>query len=213
MKDAMTDASKSEVRKTRVKPKIIKEGAMAKGLEALAALESSDIAAKPVQATARTFVREGIETILRLRSKGVPLLRIYNDARKAAGLRIGYQTFAGYVSEISKEKGLRPAKASNEATPAARPQPEPGPASVSVEASFGDAATASPAERAAAIAAQVGGAAWGCSRCEAGSERRTRQDGKAWWVCPGCGAMWADEDGRITSKRLNTRKDNYEDRL
>ena len=194
MKDAMTDASKSEVRKARVKPKIIKEGAMAKGLEALAMLESSDIAAKPVQATARTFVQEGIETILRLRAKGVPLLRIYNDARKATGLRIGYPTFAGYVSEIAKERGLRPAKAKAEAGAMPRPQTEPEPASTTAEALSSDEETASTA------------AGWECERCETESIRREK-DGKAWWQCPSCRTLWADQDGSIASKRLNAKKE------
>ena len=183
MKDAMTDASKSEVRKARVKPKIIKEGAIAKGLEALAMLESSDIAAKPVQATARTFVQEGIETILRLRAKGVPLLRIYSDARKAAGLRIGYQTFAGYVSEISREKGLRPAKDKAEAGAMPRHQPDAGPAPVLVEALP---------------------PAWQCDRCKTDAERResTKKPGTYYWKCPECQTFYADDDGQITNKKI-----------
>lgn len=106
----------------RGKPKVLKRSALSAGIAALAALESSDIAAKPVQITARTLIAEGIEPIMRLRGKGVPLLRIYTEIKKAAGLRISYQTFAGYVSEASKEAGLRPAK--TEAAPAARPQSE-----------------------------------------------------------------------------------------
>ena len=183
MKDARTDASGLEIRKGRVKPKVIKEGAMAKGLEALATLESSDIAAKPVQATARTFVQEAIETILRLRAKGVPLLRIYNDSRKAAGLRIGYQTFAGYVSEISREKGLRQVKAKAEAGPAARHQPGPEPAPMAVEASSSD---------------------WHCDRCESDSTRHesTKKPGTFFWKCPECKTFYADIDGTITNQKL-----------
>ena len=180
MKGSIADASKSETGRKKVKPKVLKESALAAGLEALAALESSDIAPRPVQATARTFVMEGIETILRLREKGVPLLRIYTDARKAAGLRIGYPTFAGYVSEIAKERGLRPAKVKTEAAPT--------PASATVETST----AASSAD------------GWGCARCETESERResTKKTGAFFWKCPGCGSFHEDDDGRISQKRL-----------
>ena len=195
MKDAMMDASKSEVRKTRVKPKIIKEGAIAKGLEALAMLESSDVAIKSVQPTARTFVQEAIETILRLRAKGVPLLRIYNDARKATGLRIGYQTFAGYVSEISREKGLRPANDKTEAGAMPRPGTEREPAPAMAEALSLDEETASTAT------------CWQCSRCEAESTRTEKEDGKAWWRCPACRTFYKDIDGQISSQRLNAKRE------
>ena len=112
MKGSIEDAT---IGKKRVKPQSLKESALAAGLEALQALESSEVMPRPVVMTARTLVEEGIESIMRSRTKGIPLIRIYTDLKKAAGLRIGYQTFAGYVSEFSKERGLRPAKPKAEA--------------------------------------------------------------------------------------------------
>lgn len=185
--------NKPTTSQTRVKPKILKESALAAGLAAFTALETSEVAARPAQATARTLVEQGIESILRSRSRGVPLLRIYNDAKKAAGLKISFQTFSSYVSEISKERGLRPAKATAEAGAVPRPGPEPGPAPVLTEALVGDGEAAG------------GEAAWGCDRCETESVRRER-DGKAWWQCPACRGLWADDDGKIVAKRLNARK-------
>ena len=190
MQDARNDASTigKEVKasRKRVKPKLIKESALAAGLAAFEALETSEVATRPVQITARDLVREGIESIMRSRARGVPLLRIYGDARKAAGLRISFQTFMGYVSEFSKEKGLRPAKAMEEAGAVPRPGTEQGPALV------GSGEAASTAD------------GWGCDRCETESERResTKKAGTFFWKCPGCGSFHEDNGGQISPKRL-----------
>ena len=205
MKDAIMDATGSEVRKVRVKPKVLKSSAMDAGLAALAALESAEVMPRPVVMTARTLVEEGIESILKSRAKGIPLIRIYTDLKRATRMTIGYQTFAGYVSEISRKKGLRPAKDKAEAEPAARPMPEPKPVPTLVGTSTAvEEGASTAAERAAATAAEIGGSAWGCSKCEKESTR-TEKDGKAWWKCPGCGAFWTDEGGKITPKRLNAK--------
>ena len=183
MESTMHDASMTENRRKRVKPKVLKEAALDAGLAALAALESSDVAPRPVTITARTLVAEGIESIMRLRNRNVPLLRIYTDMRKASGIRISFATFAGYVSEASKAKGIKLEKAKAEAGPAARPQPRPEPASVTVEAPPPP---------------------WNCDRCRGEAERResTKKPGTYFWKCPECNTFYQDDDGTITNKRI-----------
>lgn len=193
MKDAMsvetTVETKEVVRKkSRSKPKTFKEGAVAAGLQALEALESSDDAARPVMITAKNLVEEGIEVIMRLRNKGVPLLRIYNDMRKATGMRIGYPTFAGYTCEIAKERGLKLEKTKKEAVAAPRHQPDPKPAGVAGEASMADG--------------------WVCGDCVEKSVRleSQAQPGAFYWRCPECRTLYADNAGEIATKRLQTAK-------
>lgn len=183
MQGSNKDASEAKEGRTRVKPKILKESALAAGLAAFEALESAENAARPVQATARTLVEQGIESILRSRDKGVPLLRIYNDARKAAGLRISYQTFAGYVSEISREKGLRPAKTKEETGAPPRSEPDAVPASPTVEAPAGN---------------------WKCTKCPEAEDRHEfrRQPGTYYRRCEACGEAYYEVDGKISDKRV-----------
>lgn len=181
MKDAIQDSVRVDVKATtsckRVKPKVLKESSLAAGLAAFEALESVEGATRPVVITARTLVEQGIESIMRSRARGVPLLRIYNDVKKAAGLRIGFPTFAGYVSEISAKKGLRQAKAKAEAGAQPRPQPE----------------------------APTATGEWGCAECVS-TARRLEKDGRAWWQCPACKAFYADDDGKLSTKRLTAKK-------
>ena len=207
MKDAMKDASGSEVRRKRVKPKILKEAHLDAGLKALEALESSDVAPRPVQGTARTLVTEGIESIMRLRNRNVPLIRIYTDMRKASGMRISFATFAGYVSEAAKAKGIKLEKPKAEAGAAPRPRPDVGtvPTSVGTSTAVEEGASTA-AERATATAAALGGSAWGCSRCEKESTRTEKDDGRAWWQCPGCRTFYADNEGKISTQRLTKKE-------
>ncbi len=107
MKDALNVGNGEGASKKRGKVKTIKETGFAAGLAALEALESSDIAALPATLTARVLVQEGIGTIVRLRAKNVPLLRIYNDMRRASGMKITFATFAGYVSDAARRAGLK----------------------------------------------------------------------------------------------------------
>ena len=126
---------------------------------------------------------------MRLRARGVPLLRIYNDARKAAGLRISYQTFAGYVSESSKQAGLRPEKAKAEAGPSARTGTGMEPASVVSDAP-------APAGEAASMA---GG--WNCPACP--DSKPEMHKGQRYFACPKCGIAYAaDQDGNQTQQRF-----------
>ena len=176
-----------------VKPKALKSDALAAGLAAFQALESAEGATRPVIATAKTLVEEGIESIMRSRARGVPLLRIYSDAKKAAGLRISFATFSGYVCDAAKAAGIKLEKPKADTGAIPRTGPEPGPAPVADGALVGD-------EEAAGGAIE-----WGCDRCESESVRRER-DGKAWWQCPACRTLWADDGGQIVNRRLNTRK-------
>lgn len=43
--------------------------------------------------------------------------------------------------------------------------------------------------------------AWACGDCEPRAVRQEK-NGKTWWVCPSCGAFYADDAGTITQKRL-----------
>lgn len=190
MESARNDVGQA---KKRVKPKVLNGDALAAGLAAFQALESAEGATRPVQNTARTLVVEGIESIMKSRARGVPLLRIYSDAKKAAGLRISFATFSSYVCEAAKAAGIKLEKPKAEAGAVPRPGTDQGPAPVEVEALAVTGEAASPAIE------------WGCDRCESESVRRER-DGKAWWQCPACRAMWTDNDGRIVNRRLNARK-------
>lgn len=170
--------------KGRVKPKVLKDSALAAGLDALKALEDSDVATRPTQLTARTLVQVGIESIMRSRARGVPLLRIYNDAKRAAGLKISFQTFSSYVCEIAKDRGLVLEKKKAARLPGASTPVAPALAQVPV------------------VEQQKEG--WNCGSCEAESQRHesTKYPGKFFWRCKSCGTNYADNSGELTDKKL-----------
>lgn len=161
IKDATTVKGSSIVGKKRGKPKALSSSAIDAGLAALDALDSCETAIRPVVPTARTFVAEGIERIMKLRAKGVPLLRIYTDAKRAARLTISFQTFAGYVCSEAKARGIKLEK----------PMP------------------------------------WNCPAC-AEKSVRTEKDGRAWWHCPACRMLYADDNGKVSQKRLAKKEGN-----
>lgn len=174
--------------KGRVKPKVLKDAALTAGLDALRLLESSEVAARPVQATARTLVQEGIESIMRSRARGVPLLRIYNDAKRAAGLKISFQTFSSYVCEIAKDRGLSLEKK--------RAAVQPG-ASTPTVAALAQA----PVEHMEHGQEKAG---WNCDCCLTDSQRHESQKrpGAFFWRCAKCGQAYADNGGTITNEKL-----------
>lgn len=43
--------------------------------------------------------------------------------------------------------------------------------------------------------------AWACTECES-KATRTEKDGRAWWHCPNCKTFYADDDGKLSMKRL-----------
>lgn len=174
--------------KGRVKPKVLKDTALAAGLDALRLLEDSDVAMRPVQMTAKTLVEEGIETIMRLRARGVPLLRIYSDARKAAGLRISFQTFSSYVCECAKEKGLKVEKKRAAVQPAASPAAGTGLDQVQAQTHTVEQEKSS----------------WNCGSCSTDSSRHesTKRPGVYFWRCAKCGQAYADDSGTMTDEKL-----------
>lgn len=176
--------TKAGVNRKRVKPMPIKEKSLAAGLAAFQALESLDVVPRPAVITARTLVEEGIESIMKARARGVSLLRIYNDAKKAAGLRVSFQTFAGYVCAIAKEKGLRLEKKQAAPVPGASTPVAPALAHVPV------------------VEQQKEG--WNCGSCETSSQRHESQKrpGVYFWRCSKCGQAYADQDGTMSDQKL-----------
>jgi hypothetical protein len=79
------------------------EDGLAAGLQAISLLNTEGYT-RPVVPTAKTLVEQAIVNIVGARRRGVPLVRIYEDTRKAAGLQVSYKTFASYVSIVAKEK-------------------------------------------------------------------------------------------------------------
>ncbi len=172
----------------RIKPKFLKDSALAAGLDALKLLESSDVATRQVQMTAKTLIVEGIDTIMRLRARGVPLLRIYNDLKKAAGLKISFQTFSSYVCEVAKEKGLRLDKKKTAPRPAASPA----------------AGTVAVQDQAQTQTVDHEKSSWNCEHCSTDSKRHesTKNPGKFFWKCARCGTFYADNAGTMTDQKL-----------
>ena len=117
---------------TRKKRKVhtLRETAIDAGLEAIKRL--SEAPAPAVKPTARTAITAWLPAIVAEQARGTSLLRIYNDVKKAAGLRISYRSFQNYVSKAALEAGLRPERQGKEAAPPARPMPDakPSPAIV-----------------------------------------------------------------------------------
>lgn len=174
--------------KGRIKPKFLKEASLTAGLDALKLLEDSEVAARPIQITARTLVQEGIESIMRLRAKGVPLLRIYTDAKKAAGLRISFQTFSSYVCEIAKEKGLKLEKKRIVPSPAASLA----------------AGTVMDRDQTQGVDHASEKSGWNCDSCLTESKRHESQKnpGKFYWRCHKCGQAYADNAGTLSDQKL-----------
>ncbi len=175
--------TKAGVSRKRVKPKLIKESALAAGLAAFQSLESLDVVPRPAVLTARTLVEEGIESIMKARARGVSLLRIYNDAKKAAGLRISFQTFAGYVCAIAKEKGLRLEKVKVAHVP--RASTPLAPASVEVQS----------------VDQEKTG--WNCEHCQTAAVRKEskKSPGTYFWGCTECKTIYVDDNGVMTDRQ------------
>ena len=180
-----------EVIKKKKKVHTLRESAVDAGLEAIKKL--SEAPAPAVKMTARAAITMWLPAIVAEQARGTSLLRIYNDLRKATGLKISYRSFQNYVSGAARDAGLRPAKPKKEAVPPARPVPDAVPAPASVETPPAVEETASPAA-----------AEWECPECLTGAKRQEfRKDpGKFYWKCPACEMVYNDNGGEISPQRL-----------
>ena len=151
----------------------LKETAIDAGLQALQRL--SEVPAPAVKMTARAAISKWLPSIITEQARGTSLLRIYNDLRKAAGLKISYRSFQNYVSKASQAAGLRPGKPKAEAE----------------AAPSGMVETASEKQ-------------WNCAECETKAERRESksQHGKFFWQCAACGTYYADNNGELSNIRM-----------
>ncbi len=184
MKDATVAGKQEGAGKKKAKIKTIKESNFSAGLAALENLDGSDVAARPIALTARVLVQEGISTIVRLRSKNVPLLRIYNDMRKASGMKITFETFAGYVSDAAKRAGLKFEKTKQvPRIPASTP---PVAAQVVVQEQ------------------EQQKSGFNCEHCENEAQiYESPKIGVKFWHCSKCDSFYCDDNDVLTSKQLD----------
>ncbi len=192
MKDASTVEGKEGgsmvAGKKKAKIKTIKETNFSAGLAALDNLDSSDVATRPVALTARVLVQEGISTIVRLRSKNVPLLRIYNDMRKASGMKITFATFAGYVSDAAKRAGLKFEKVK---------QVPSMPASTGA----GSALAVVQVDHVDHVQEKSG---FNCEHCMTEAQiYESPRIGVKFWHCEKCNSFYCDDNDKLTSRRLD----------
>ena len=168
---------------------VLPETAIDAGLQALQRL--SEAPAPAVKLTARALITAWLPQIIAEQSRGSSLLRIYNDLKRAAKLRISYRSFQNYVSKASQEAGLRPVKTK------AEPGLRPGPGSDAKPAPVADQASSE------VKTADTAGD-WNCDRCKEGSIRREseKNPGRYFWKCPACNTFYDDNDGEISSHRL-----------
>lgn len=176
---------KETVTKRKRKIHTLKDSAIDAGLEAIKRLSETPTPA--VKPTARTAIIAWLPAIISEKSRGTSLLRIYNDLKKATGIKISYRSFQNYVSQAAKEQGLRPVK--QPVNPAPAPVPAP-------------AAVQPPAAPAAPTMPEL--PAWNCPQCSDTAKRREskHKPGHFYWKCAACGTFYVDEHGEMTMNRI-----------
>lgn len=188
MKDALNVGNGEGAGKKKAKVKTIKETNFSAGLTALENLDSSDVASRPVALTARVLVQEGISKIVRLRSKNVPLLRIYNDMKKASGMKITFETFASYVSDAAKRAGLKFEKVK---------QVPRMPASI-------PAGTVGAVVQVDHVAQEQQKNGFNCEYCQTEAQiYESPKIGTKFWHCDKCDTFYHDSNDSITNRRLD----------
>ena len=176
---------------------------------------------KVIQNPALAIVKEQINVIDELQTKGATLAQIYEHLNSALKIGITSASFTQYVRSVRKETGsplLKKYKARAKKSEVAEQSYEKAPAdstdvasnAVATENHSANEIVTSEVQKKNGIASDAVEEKLNCEYCKTESKRfRSNNDNKIYWKCEKCQTKYADKDGKLTSEIItaNTKKD------